>query len=494
MGEITKIYLYASLPIARSFIMKQFLGQLSKDTLIYGIGGVLAKGVAFLLMPLYTRIFPPADFGTIEMLVTINGFLTAFFNLGMDSALSFYFFEQKKKGKHAQAEVVTTILKLQIALGIIIVVTATLVSPLLNTWFFKGKLSLHHFAVAFSATLLTTLMSQSAQVYRLLYRPFAFITITTLQSLIAAGVTIALVLHFNYGIAGYFWGILSGSGIMAITGWFSLKDYVLTNSKLEGWIPRLLKFGAPFIPASLAMYVMMASDRWFLSNLRPEEELGFYSVAAKFAMLITVAVETFRQAWWPIAMDKIQQDSGPAFFRLIARLYLGTGVAGIVLLTYLSPYLVRTFTAEAYHHAYPAVGILSWHAVFYGFYMISSAGLWKTEKTFWMPAVMALAAGVNIVLCYFLIPTYGVIGAALSTSLSFLIWNIIALLLSEKYWRINLPIKLHSIQILLGVVGTYLIMTCWDKELSVLAQTIICLCTLAAISFVTLSSIFFKRS
>jgi len=75
--------------------MKHRLKQLGKDSLIYGIGGVLAKGIGFFLLPVYTRIFTPADYGTIEMLTVLNSFLGSILVMGMDSAQSFYFFEQK---------------------------------------------------------------------------------------------------------------------------------------------------------------------------------------------------------------------------------------------------------------------------------------------------------------------------------------------------------------------------------------------------------------
>ena len=72
------------------------LKQLGKDTLIYGIGGILAKSVSFFLLPIYTRIFTPADYGTIEMLTVISSFLSAIMVMGMDSAQSMYFFKFKK--------------------------------------------------------------------------------------------------------------------------------------------------------------------------------------------------------------------------------------------------------------------------------------------------------------------------------------------------------------------------------------------------------------
>ena len=73
--------------------IKSRFKQLGKDSVIYGIGGIIAKGIGFFLLPVYTRIFSPAEYGTIEMLMVLNQFLGALLVMGMDAAQSFYFFE-----------------------------------------------------------------------------------------------------------------------------------------------------------------------------------------------------------------------------------------------------------------------------------------------------------------------------------------------------------------------------------------------------------------
>jgi len=72
---------------------------------------VLAKGMAFFTLPIYMRIFTPAYYGIIEMMVTIVSLLSSILVMGMDSAQSFYFFEQKTNGLKAQAVVVSSILQ-----------------------------------------------------------------------------------------------------------------------------------------------------------------------------------------------------------------------------------------------------------------------------------------------------------------------------------------------------------------------------------------------
>ena len=428
------------------------LKQLGKDSLIYGIGGVFAKGVSFFLLPIYTRIFTPADYGTIEMLTVISSFLAAFLIMGMDSAQSMYFFKTKEKGKAAQARVVSSILQWRLVCGSVIVIIATLSAPLLNALLFNGKLGWEYFAVAFVGTLFVQIMSQSAEVMRLLYRPWGYISITLSQSVLAAVLVLTALLIFDQGIFGFFFGAAVASMVVALLGWFRIREYLAFDRLHVDWWPQLVRFGAPLVPAELAMYFMNTADRWFVQYYHGEEALGLFAVGAKFSMLLALVVETFRKAWWPIAMDSMYSDDGPETFRMIARLYMGLACAGVVGLTLFSPWLVQWLTASQFHDAWPIVGILAWQAVFYGFFLIASAGIWKAEKTYLNLYLMGSAAILGIGMNWILVPSYGGMGAAVATVVTYLAWVLVSMMVSESLWRVAFSYGSLLLQISSGAV------------------------------------------
>ena len=436
--------------------MKSRFKQLGKDSIIYGLGGMISKGIGFLLLPIYTRIFNPADYGTIEMLIVLNSFLGTLLVMGMDSAQSFYFFENKSQGIPSQAKMVTAILQWKLAWGTIIVIVATLLSPLLNHFFFNGHLSWEYFALAFAGSFFTQIMSQSVEIYRLLYRPLGFISVTLGQTVLAATLALILIVCYDFGILGFFWGSLIGAILAALFGWWRVRIYLDLSQWHIQWWPRLMKFGAPLLPAGFAMYVLNTSDRWFINHFNNQEALGLYAVGAKFAMLISLAVVTFRQAWWPVAMDAINSEDGPILFRTIGRLYLGCGSAAVVVISAFSPYLVRWFTVPAYFLAYPIIGVLSWSGIFLGFYLIVAGGIWRAERTAWAPLLMGTAALLNIGLNAWLVPVYGGIGAATATSISFCIWNVLTLIVSEKLWRVNYDYGIMMAQVGIGAIACIL--------------------------------------
>jgi O-antigen/teichoic acid export membrane protein len=468
--------------------MRDRLKQLGKDSLVYGVGGIIARGIGFFLLPVYTRLFTPGEYGTIEMLTVLNSFLASLLTMGMDSAQSFYFFDQKKLGQKAQAGVVTAIFQWRATCGVGIVLLATFISPVLNRFFFNSRLSWEYFAIAFGGALFAQLMSQSAEVYRLLYRPWSYISITLLDTLSSAAIAIVLIVFLRLGMLGFFIGVLSGSIIAAFLGWWRIKGYIDFSEWYIGWWPRLLKFGGPLVPAALAMYVLTTADRWFINHYHGEDILGLYAVGAKFAMLIAVGVNTFRQGWWPVAMDSMHSEDGPALFRTIARLYMGFGSACVVILTALSPYLVSWFTTPAYFAAYPIVGILSWYSIFYGFNLIAVAGIWKRERTIWAPFLMGIAALLNIVMDFLLVPKYGAMGAAMATSIAFLVWNMMTIAVSESLWKVEYSFLALTLQVSIGGLICYIVLTMHSQK-----EIFVHIALLAMVAIVALILLSFTR-
>ncbi|TAN42072.1 MAG: hypothetical protein EPN22_13535 [Nitrospirae bacterium] len=427
------------------------LRQLAKDSVIYGIGGAAVKGISFFLLPVYTRIFTPADYGTIEMMTVIVSLLTAFLVMGMDAAQSFYFFNQKENGAVSQKIVVSAILQWRLIWGSAMVLLATMLAPLLNRWFFGGEISWVYFAVSFSGALLATLMSQSVEIFRLLYRPWLYIGVSLINAILAAALILLFVFVLGQGILGYFLGSALASLAVAAMGWYMVREYLDFSALHHQWWPRLVRFGAPLFPAGLAFYLMSTADRWFVQYYHGETALGLYAVGARFSLIMSLAIEAFRTAWWPIAMDSMHSDDGPETFRMIAQLFGGLGISAVVYLTFLSPWLVRGFTGPAFHDAWPIVGILAWQSLFYGFFLIGSAGMWKAEKTHISAILMAVTGLLNLLLNYLWVPLYGGMGAAIATAVSYFIWIILSLLISERYWKVQFPFVVMTGQVTVGV-------------------------------------------
>ena len=256
---------------------------------------------------------------------------------------------------------------METALGYIYSFTFNPASSVAKLIFFNGNLSVLYFAIAFSSALFAQVMSQSSEVMRLLYRPWSYIGITISQSLFAAGLILIFVLGWKMGVLGFLlvWHYLQ-SLFRYSDGTLLVNIWIFHNYK-KTYGPKLIRFGAPLVPAGLALYFMSSADRWFIQYFHGPSALGLFAVGAKFSMLMAFAAETFPQGLVAYSHGFNAQCRWSETFRMISRLYMGLGTTMIIIVTLLSPWLVELLTTNEYYSSWPIVGILAWQSLFYGF-------------------------------------------------------------------------------------------------------------------------------
>jgi O-antigen/teichoic acid export membrane protein len=283
---------------------------------------------------------------------------------------------------------------------------------------------------------------------------------------------------------------------VAIFGCYKIRHYLDFSRIHTNWWPKLLRFGFPLLPAGMAMYFMNTSDRWFINYYHGEEALGLFSIGAKFALIMALVVETFRKAWWPIAMDSMYTENGEAVFRVIGRIYIGLGSIAVITLTIMSPWLVRFMTGPKFHSAWPIVGIMAWQSLLYGFFLIASIGIWKAEKTYLNLYLMGGAALVGILLNWLLVPSFGAIGSAIANVLTYIVWIVSSLIISEKYWKVSFNIGTMIFQLALAFVfEVWIIFVChgvlsWIEWVSFF---LICLLILVSSIPANMTELIFKK-
>src|SRR6476646_6429414 len=73
------------------------LKRLGKHSFIYGLGGLVARILAVLLLPLYTRYLTTSDYGAIETLIALTTVLAVLLRLGTQSAFFRFYFDSPER-------------------------------------------------------------------------------------------------------------------------------------------------------------------------------------------------------------------------------------------------------------------------------------------------------------------------------------------------------------------------------------------------------------
>src|SRR5260370_40560960 len=73
----------------------QELKRLARQSAIYGLGGLVSRILAVLLLPLYTSYLSTDDYGKIETLVAASSVVVILLQLGITSAFFRFYFDAK---------------------------------------------------------------------------------------------------------------------------------------------------------------------------------------------------------------------------------------------------------------------------------------------------------------------------------------------------------------------------------------------------------------
>jgi O-antigen/teichoic acid export membrane protein len=195
----------------------------------------------------------------------------------------------------------------------------------------------------------------------------------------------------------------------------------------------LVIYSVPLLFDAVLWWTMNLSDRLILGHLSGTADVGIYSVANKFAAMLTFINHIFYLVWQEYAIIKSKGIGNEEEFQNIFLQYLKIQFTGVLFLMPVSKLAVELFIDPKFIASYLYIppllagSMFSAFAAFYGLF-------YQIEKNTKGALYTSMLAGIiNIVSNFVLIPIYGIWAAAGSTLISFLILWLIRIFILKNY-------------------------------------------------------------
>ena len=392
------------------------ISKLGKQSAIYGLGGLVSRILAVLLLPLYTSYLSTDDYGKIETLVAASAVLMILLQLGITSAFFRFYFDARSDAERIRVVRTSFWFTMTSAtLGLIIALAfAGQIANLLKIGNQPGLV-----AAAAIGMWAGMNYAQLTAVFRAEDRAVGYVVASLANVVITVGATVLLVVTFHKGPLG----VLVGNFIGTLCVYFVLLGYRRYQLGLEfdrKLFRAMNKFGMPLVPAALALWAINFIDRLFIALYKGQGEVGVYSVAVRVSSAIVFLMIAFRTAW-PAFAYSIEDDREARRTYSYVLTYvvfvscwvsLGFGV--------LAPWIVHLLARNpSFQRASEAVALLSFGGAAYIAYTVMAIGSGRARKTQWNWVIAGVAAAVNIALNVLLIPPYGMEGAAIATAAAY---------------------------------------------------------------------------
>lgn len=448
--------------------------KLAGQTAVYGIPLILGRILGYLLVPLYTRVFVPGEYGTVNVFYSYASFLMVVLTYGMETA--FFKFNQEDKSEKVFSTAMISILFTSGLFLALVSIFAGRIAALID---YPGK---NEYVVWFAWILaLDAIASLPTARLRAQNRParFAAIRMTGIilnitlnlffvllcPHIYKSGHTSALfnlIYRPDWGIEYIFISNLISSAVVLIL----LIPEILTASwKLQpALLRRMLTYAYPLLFAGMAGIVNETFDRLLLRYLLPpgiaEYQVGIYSACYKIAILMTIFIQAYRYAAEPFFFAQSKEKDAMEvyanvmnyFIIVVSLIFLGT-------MLFLDDFVMPVLVGKAYREGRGVIPILMMANLWLGVYYNLSAWYKLTDKTLWGAWFSAIGAVLTFILNFIWIPRssdhliYGYYGSAWATFICYAAMMILSYLVGRKYF----PVKYNLLKFF-GYIGFALLL------------------------------------
>ena len=181
-------------------------------------------------------------------------------------------------------------------------------------------------------------------------------------------------------------------------------------------IKHLLLFGLPLIPHVLSSVAIMYTDKLMLSAMINIEANGIFSVGFMVGQVIGLIQNSFNQAWVPWVFNVLKKNDEKDKSKIVKyTYYYFLGILLLTLVLWVFTPLIYSIIGKAFASSITLVFWISLGFAFNGMYKMVSVYFFYLEKTKQLAIISFTSAIINVLLNLWLIPMYGILGAALST-------------------------------------------------------------------------------
>lgn len=190
----------------------------------------------------------------------------------------------------------------------------------------------------------------------------------------------------------------------------------------------------PIAISGMAMFLLMSFDVLFLKKYRDDATVAYYGVAVKIITMLTMIVLTVTITISSKISEYFQAENWKELHNILKKssrliLLISLPIA-LFLAVFVSPILA--FFGKDYLVAKEPLLILLFGQFICAFFGSARVYLNMTGRQAIFQRTLLIAVGINFVLNRFLIPVYGMNGAAIAFVVSTFFWNIVAAIIIYK--------------------------------------------------------------
>ena len=378
----------------------------------YFVGNIFNKGIAFLTVPIFTRILSTSDYGIVTTYNSWIGILSMIVGFALHMSVRIAAVDYKEKLDDFMSSIILFVTLVVFCMTVVV----------------AGGIKLLHIDANILLVIICMLHTNSTatiedySTYLMMkYNYKARTALMVLPNLISVVFSV-FVIKFVLKSELYLGRIVPTAAVMILFSILIAFSVLKKGKNRINWdyIKYAMAISAPLILHGIALNILSQSDRIMITSLAGAAQTGIYSLIYNFSMIATVITTTLEGIWVPWFINKLKMNSRDEI-NVIAKDYINLMTYAMAALILVAPEVVKILANESYWEGIsiiPPVVLANYVIFAYSLY-VNIEHYYK--KTPYVTVNTIIAAVSNIVLNFLFIPKYGYVAAAYTTLASYLI-------------------------------------------------------------------------
>jgi O-antigen/teichoic acid export membrane protein len=407
---------------------RDLFGTLLSGGGILFLGIVLQLGINFGAKLAIARLLGKVDYGAVSLGATLMSSVVVLVLVGTDTGVGRFLPRQDdpsyRRGVLASAFAVVMPLAVVVGVGL-----ALFSEPMAAVVFGDPEIApvLQVFALAVP---LMTFLRLTVGSIRGMQEAFPRVALQNIALPMTRFGLIAVALLAGFRARGVAWAYAGAYAIVAVGALYYLSRRTpLFGGESPEWMPReLFAFSAPLMVVASMNMVLANVDTFLLGALATTADIGVYNVAYPLASLLTVVLSSFGFLFMPI-ISELHADGDYASLRrtyqIVSKWIFVASLPLFLFVASFPGFVIRNSFGAEYTAGALALSILA-----VGFFTHAVAGpsgntLTAAGHTRLIMYDNTLVAAVNVLLNLVLIPRYSLLGAAVATTVGYVLMNVL---------------------------------------------------------------------
>lgn len=421
---------------------------------------VISSGIAFITMPIFTRLLGAEQYGMYSIYHAWLTILLCFMGLNVHAGLGTGYYKFKDKYYEFRSSVLVQGTLFSAVFIIILIALYPVIKPVFGYEFGLFTILLFHTFANF-----ITNMASSGWVYE--KQAAKNMILSSLLLVITSALSIVLLMNWNFELPLFYGraiGIAVPYIIIGVIVWIIIFKKKPCGFRREYWRYSIL-FGLPMVFHLLSHQILGQSDRLMMQWFDvPGGEIGIYSFFYSFVAILTTILNALNTSWCPFLYDDLSKKE---YEKINVRIghYVQIFVVMCVGFLLVSREVMKIFANSEYWSGSSLIPILVVVVYCTFFYQFGVNYEFFNEKPIYVAIGTVVAAISNIILNAVMIPSWGMYGAAIATLISYVILAILHTIVVkswklEKYPLTYRPVIIGLLLVLLGC-GAFVLLAKW---------------------------------